>query len=286
MTDVAIRATDTTTAPKDYTIPGAQELLPKSVAAAMNGSAASTTWYPALQFLDPGGNVMVTAVSPVALAAGASADVSWFPHLAPQQVVTQSSGVIVDQFLVDSKTNTGAAGSVNLTSGVSYLVTAQGTYSLWNSALEVGSPNADAIFPSSLAGRTSTQVGLDPECSFAYHDEGTGFTLGHETFWQFDNGAGFVYVTPQGGPYATPQTNYLYRYTIVGTGVPLSAKVNDAGSYSDNYGKVQVTVYSTSGSGSGGGGGALLPPDGADYSVLQPLGGVYSWNTALDGGSA
>ena len=220
---------------------------------------------------------MVTAVSPVALAAGASADVSWFPHIAPQTATPAGAGVIVDQFLVDSKTNTGAAGSVNLTSGVPYLVTAQGTYSLWNAALEVGSPNADAIFPSATGGRTSLQVGLDPECSFAFHDEGTGFTLGHETFWQFNNGAGFTYVTPQGGPYATPQTNYLYRYTIVGTGVPLSAKVNEAGNYADNYGKIQVTVYSTTGSGTGGGGGSLVPPDGSDHSILRVESGIPGW---------
>lgn len=286
MTDVAIRASATAAAPQDYKIPGAQEILPKSVSASMDGTSASGTWYPCLQFVDPGGNVMVSAVGTLALAAGASVDVSWFPHLAPQTALTQFAGVVVDQFLVDSKTSTETSGSAVLTSGQTYLVTAQGTWSFWNAALEKGTPNADAIFPSSTAGRVSTQVGLDPECAFAYHDTGSGFTAGHKTFWKFDTGAGLNYVTAQGGPYATPQPNYLYRYSLVGTGVVLKAQVGDIpGAYTDNYGKIQVTVYSTSGSGSGGGSGSLLPPDGADYSVLQPLAGVYSWNTALDGGS-
>lgn len=278
MTDVAIRSPATHAAPTDYTIPGAQELLPKSVAASMDGTAASTTWYPALQFVEPGGNVMVTAVSPTAFAAGASVDVSWFPHLAPQPVSTQFAGTIVDQFLVDSKTSTETSGSVVLTSGVTYLVTAQGTWSAWNAALEHGSPNADAIFPSALGGRVSTQVGIDTECAFAFHDTGSGFTLGHKTFWKFDTGSGLTYVTPQGGPYATPQPNYLYRYSVVGGGQVLKAQIGDIpGAFTDNYGKIQVTVYSTSGSGTGGGGGSLVPPDGSDHSILRVESGIPGW---------
>ena len=89
MTDVAIRAPAIHSAPEDYTIPGAQELLPKSVAASLDGTGAATTYYPALQLLEPGGNVMVTAVSQTAITAGASVDVSWFPHIA--QITTTSA---------------------------------------------------------------------------------------------------------------------------------------------------------------------------------------------------
>lgn len=286
MSDVAIRAQATAAAPQDYLIPGAQEILPKSVNAHMDGTSASGTWYPCLQVLDPAGNVMFSAISSVALAVGGTADVSWFPHLAPQTATGQTTGVIIDQFLVDSKTSTETSGSAVLSSGTQYLVTAQGTYSVWNSTLEKGTPNANAIFPSSTAGRASTQVGIDPECAFAFHDEGSGFTLGHQTLWQFDTGAGLGYVTAQGGPYSTPQPNYLYRYTLTGRGSVLKAQVVDTGAYTDNYGKIQVTVYSLTGSGSGGGGGSLVPPGGSDYAILQPLSGVYGWNASLDGGSA
>ena len=41
MADVAIWAAATANVPRDYLIPGAQELLPKSVSAAMDGSAAA-----------------------------------------------------------------------------------------------------------------------------------------------------------------------------------------------------------------------------------------------------
>lgn len=81
MADVSIRATATTAAPMDYKVPGAQEIAPKSVSASMDGTAASAQWYPCLQLLDPAGNVMFTAISTAAVAAGASADVSWFPDV-------------------------------------------------------------------------------------------------------------------------------------------------------------------------------------------------------------
>lgn len=286
MADVAVRASASSSVPRDYTIPGAQELLPKSVSADMDGSAAASQWFPCLQVLDPGGNVMFSALLP-SVAAGGSANVSWFPGAELEEGVQESTtGVILDQFLVDSKTSGETSGSVVLTSGTSYVVTAQGTWSYWNAALEQGSPNADAMFPSSLVGRASTQVGLDPECAFAYHDTGSGFTVGHKTGWKFDTGSGLTYVTAQGGPYSTPQPNYLYRYTLVGGGAVLKANVSDTVLYTDNYGKVQVTVYSNSGSGSGGGGGSLLPPDGSDYSTVQVVAGVPLWSAAIDGGAA
>ena len=93
MTDVAIRASQTSSAPRDYTIPGAQQLLPKSVSASMDGTSASGAWFPALQFLDPGGHVMITCVpdsSFTALAVGVSADVNWFPKLRPLGGTTPS----------------------------------------------------------------------------------------------------------------------------------------------------------------------------------------------------
>lgn len=81
MADVAIRASATAAVPRDYTIPGAQEILPKSVRAVMDGTGAGSAWLPCLQLLDPGGNVMFSAVASSSVAAGASVDVSWFPGL-------------------------------------------------------------------------------------------------------------------------------------------------------------------------------------------------------------
>lgn len=91
MTDIAIIAPAVKSVPQDYTIPGAQEILPKSVSAAMDGTSAGTSWFPCLQVLDPAGHVMFSAIASAPIAAGASADVSWFRGLAQ---VPSSSAIL------------------------------------------------------------------------------------------------------------------------------------------------------------------------------------------------
>ena len=283
MSDVAIRASASAAVPRDYTIPGAQELLPKSVRAVLDGTSAGSSWYPCLQFLEPGGNVMVNAVSTTAVAAGASADVSWFPHVAPATVTSGAfSGVILEELSCHS-TQSGVTSTTVLASGQPYVVTVQGTYSVDNAALTIGTPNADAMFPTSDGDpRSSTQVGSDPECRFALAS-GTSLTLGHTTAFQINLGSGFTYVTPQGGPYSTPQPNYLYRYNIVGQGSTATFRIGDS-PRNDNYGALQIQIQGVSGQASGGGGGgSLVPPDGTDGNVLSVLSGVPYWSTAGSG---
>lgn len=79
MADVAIRKTSVTSAPNNYLIPGAQEIVVRSVNASMDGTSAGVPWFPCLEILDPAGNVLMSAVATSSVAAGASADVSWFP---------------------------------------------------------------------------------------------------------------------------------------------------------------------------------------------------------------
>jgi hypothetical protein len=81
MADVAIANTTVSSAPKDYTLSGSQELLLKAVRANMDGSGAAAAWFPCLQLLAPDGTVMWESVPASSVAAGASADVSWFPRV-------------------------------------------------------------------------------------------------------------------------------------------------------------------------------------------------------------
>lgn len=82
MADVAVISTAVVAAPKDYLIPGAQELIPKAVRAVFDGTGASGSFRPTLQLLAPNGTVMWESTPTASIAAGASADVSWFPGLA------------------------------------------------------------------------------------------------------------------------------------------------------------------------------------------------------------
>lgn len=68
--------------PSSYVLTGAWDFELLSVQATFDGSGAGSAFLPALQLLDPGGNVMASCVAS-SVAAGASAAVSWFPGLAP-----------------------------------------------------------------------------------------------------------------------------------------------------------------------------------------------------------
>jgi hypothetical protein len=84
MADEAIVASAIAAAPFGYTVPGAQEIAPKLVSATFDCTSAASTVYPALQLVSPSGVVMGTFVDPnVSIAAGGSADVSWFPRVRP-----------------------------------------------------------------------------------------------------------------------------------------------------------------------------------------------------------
>lgn len=81
MPDLPIVIPDTAVAPKDYTLSGTQELALKTVRALIDGSGAATAFLPTLQLLDPNGHVMWEGATTSTVAAGGSADVSWFPGL-------------------------------------------------------------------------------------------------------------------------------------------------------------------------------------------------------------
>lgn len=78
MADEALLAAGVVEAPFNYTIPGAQEIILKSVAASFDGTGAAGSFIPTLQFVAPNGTILASCNAPM-LAAGASADVSWFP---------------------------------------------------------------------------------------------------------------------------------------------------------------------------------------------------------------
>jgi hypothetical protein len=77
--DISILDPAVHAAPKAYLIKGSQELVLKSVTASYDGSGAAGSFVPAVQVVDPSGFVTGTFPLGATLAAGASADISWFP---------------------------------------------------------------------------------------------------------------------------------------------------------------------------------------------------------------
>ncbi len=97
--DVTILAQGDQDAPLAYVLPGAQEIIVKSCYASYDGTGASGDFLPVVQFISPAGQVVATAQAPK-VTAGASADVSFFPRVAPQVAssleTTNGSSVTVD----------------------------------------------------------------------------------------------------------------------------------------------------------------------------------------------
>lgn len=69
-------------APADWRLPASLEILPKMAWARFNGAAAAGSYRPCLRLISDSGHVAAEAISEVTVAAGASADVSWFQGLA------------------------------------------------------------------------------------------------------------------------------------------------------------------------------------------------------------
>jgi hypothetical protein len=82
MADVAIVAPGVSAAPLSYAIPGLQEIIVKTLSASFDGTAAAVSWKPAITLIAPTGREVGTYPLDTTLAAGASADVCWFPGVA------------------------------------------------------------------------------------------------------------------------------------------------------------------------------------------------------------
>jgi len=93
-TDVQILTQNDQVSPLDYTIPAAQEIVPRAIFAECDGSGAGGAFLPTLQIISPSGHVVASCPAEQ-VAAGASADVSWFPRVAAQAKAS-GSGIQFD----------------------------------------------------------------------------------------------------------------------------------------------------------------------------------------------
>lgn len=94
MADTTIGGLGTKAAPLDYKIPKTLEVFPRSIKATFDGSGAGASFLPTLQVIADSGDVVGTYPVDTAVAAGASADVSWFPRSVAKAGATPASAVI------------------------------------------------------------------------------------------------------------------------------------------------------------------------------------------------
>jgi hypothetical protein len=152
----------------------------------------------------------------------------------------------------------GTAGPVStlqpLDSGHSFLVTVEGTFSLWPES-NWGSPpivicgTPEQAPRHASPGVTNGWVGLDAEIDFAVPlpPGGDCSTLAaqgyphHPARFRIDLGSGFSHIEPIGGMPSDPWPDHVYHYLVLGQNVPLSFAWFDS-STSDNYGVLTITV--------------------------------------------
>ena len=287
--DAIIARDGPVSAPMDYTVPAGAELVPLCITATLNGQAAAGSYVPCVEILTPDGKVLARAVLQQTIAAAEDAAVTWFPGvaIAPETPAAQPVGVGSDVVYYDTpNAGTPLTMATTLLAGVQYVLVVEGTYSLWNTALGEGTPEAEAQFPGSHAGRASTQVGLDADTCFA-RQSGSDRPLGHCNLLTFslDGGVTFTHLEPVGGPYAQPLAGHLYRYQLVGQGHALVIKLNDIDP-PDNYGKLRFTLQVPSGTGTGSGAGQLVPPSDTTLNgdVLEVVNGLPQWAVGGAGG--
>lgn len=261
--------------PMDYVVPQGGELLPLTVRAVVDGSSASSPFYATVQVISPSGRVMGDYIS-TAIAAGASADVTWFQGVG--LTAAQAAQLPVTETLYLDTRSTGVTTTTVFTTGVVYLVSVQGTYSLWNQHLDLGTPNADAMFATSGgAARASTEVGLDAETVFARTSNHAGNPIGHSNLLQVNLGSGFSHPEPFDGAHTTPAPSYFYSYQLTGQGATATFRINDTVDLTDNYGKLQIVVYAIPGGGGSGSGVASVTA--GDTSIV--IGGTATNPTVV-----
>jgi hypothetical protein len=99
MPDTQIHPTGTLPAPADFLIPPAAEILLKGAFASFDGSGAAGAFKPLLRIISDAGTTALEAVADDEIAAGASADCSWFRGGGLGATAATGSGVLGAYFI-------------------------------------------------------------------------------------------------------------------------------------------------------------------------------------------
>lgn len=145
MPDAQITVPAVSAAPAEYSVSGAADFILKAVNANMDGSGAAATWLPCVEIVSDSGHVVARAVDQaVSVAAGGSAEVSWFPRVRRRATTTPATTAGCQ--LLGS-----ANGTDTLTVTLTSAVPAAGILQVVFSAVTVGVPGDGASAPNAAS---------------------------------------------------------------------------------------------------------------------------------------
>jgi hypothetical protein len=137
MPDTQIHPLGVEPAPADYPVPDTAELLLKSVRATFDGSGAAGPFVPLLRIISDAGSITDEIPQDVTVAAGASADATWFPHVAaaPQSAPAPGTGLTWAYLSSSSTTTIGTTGTTVINPGSARFYTSDsGTFDVHQNA--------------------------------------------------------------------------------------------------------------------------------------------------------
>lgn len=94
MADRQFNPLGTVSAPAEWVLPPSLQLLLKQVYATFDGTSAAAPYLPCLEIISDSGHVIGDYPVDTSIAAGASADVTWFPGLKPKTVSAATGGAL------------------------------------------------------------------------------------------------------------------------------------------------------------------------------------------------
>jgi hypothetical protein len=177
-------------APASFEVPGNGQIRPKAIYATFDGSAAGAEFLPALKITSDAGELVGVYATDSSVAAGASADVSWFPHLAAAAAAP-------------TPTSTGlpVASLFSATGGVSIAADSSAHYvSLRDGVSSAGFSTTDSTTFANLSttlftGSAIYGIGIQAAGTYAVYNNAfsiSGGTAGRKVtaYWSASNGSG------------------------------------------------------------------------------------------------
>ena len=104
--DRQIFVAGTAGAPAQWRVPGNGQIRPKAVYATFDGTGAAVAFLPILEVFSDGGELIGRYKANSTVAAGGSADVSWFPHVAEPAAPTPGGAALPWMFYEDFSNRT------------------------------------------------------------------------------------------------------------------------------------------------------------------------------------